>query len=260
MAEKQPTTNGGGEAVKSAARTVEVMEALSNRDRRMTLTELQRELDIPKSSLHGILRTLVGMGWVEPDERGTAYSVGLRALRVGASFLDRDPVVQAAGSVLARLRSQLDETFHLARLDGTEVVYLASRESQHHLRVTSRIGRRLPAHATALGKVLLAQRPWDEVNLALPHPLVALTPDTLTDRDALREDLAQTQLRGYAHEIGENTPGLACFAVAVPGSPVVDAISCSVAASRLTDDLGKQILDALLAAADEVGALARSRS
>lgn len=254
------TPTSGGESVKSAARTVDILEVLSSKDGRMTLTELQRELSVPKSSLHGILRTLVAKGWVETDERGTAYAVGLRALRAGATFLDRDPIVQVAGTVLARLRTQYDETFHLARLDGNEVVYLASHESQHHLRVNSRIGRRLPAHATALGKALLAQRSWDEVTLSLPHPLIALTPGTITDREALRIDLERTRLRGWAHEIGENTPGLECLAVALPGAAAQDAISCSVPVARMTEGHKNEILAALIAAADETATLARSRA
>ncbi|MFC7615743.1 IclR family transcriptional regulator [Actinokineospora soli] len=245
--------------MKSADRTVDVLEVLADSDRKLTLAELQRALEVPKSSLHGILRTLVARGWVETDERGSAYGIGLRALRTGAAFLDRDPVVRAAGSVLARLRRQLDETVHLARLDGGEVVYLASRESQHHLRVMSRIGRRLPAHATALGKALLAHRDWEEVTLLLPDKPAALTDLTVTDRDGLRAEWEQTRLRGWAHEDGQNTPGLVCFAVAVPGVPVVDAISCSIPANRVTDAHRDQVVEALLVAVEEISALAGAR-
>lgn len=254
---------GGGprpDSVKSAARTIDILELLAGSERRLTLSELQRRLDVPKSSLHGLLRTLVARGWVETDQRGTGYSVGLSALRAGATFLDRDPVVQVASAVLARLRRQLDETVHLARLDGPDMVYLASRESQHHLRVTSRIGRRLPAHATSLGKAVLSTIDEVEVAAILPAKLIALTPDTITDHDELRAELAAARVRGWAFEQGQNTPGLTCYATAIPNVPTIDAISCSIPRSRITDDHEREVVEALMAAADEIAQLCRARS
>ena len=152
---------------------------------------------------------------METDERGTAYTIGLRALRVGGALLERDPVVQAVGPLLARAGKQLDETIHLGRLESADFVYLASRESEHHLRVSSRIGRR-PAYATALGKSLLAARPWEEVDALLPAELTAVTPKTVTDRAALQAELDDTRVRGWAVEREQTTLGLTCFAVAVP--------------------------------------------
>jgi DNA-binding IclR family transcriptional regulator len=245
-------------SVKSAVRTLDILELLAGRDHRMTLSELQRALGVPKSSLHSLLQTLVSRGWLETDERNQTYAIGLRALRVGASYLERDPVVEAAGPLLTQLRNELNETVHLARLDGGDIVYLASRESAHHLRSSSRIGRRLPAHATALGKALLAVRDADEVDALLPDHLEALTPDTVTDRPALQAELAEARALGYSYEQGQNTPGLGCFAIAVAGrQPAIDSLSCSVPLIRLTEEHRHQIVAALVQAADELAHLAR---
>jgi DNA-binding IclR family transcriptional regulator len=248
--------------VKSADRTVELLELLSRTSEPLTLSEIQRELSYPKSSLFVLLRTLVARGWVETDRRGTGYSIGVRALLVGTSYLDRDPVIRAATRVLEELRAEVNETVHLARLDGPDVVYLASRESAHQLRLTSRVGRRLPAHATSLGKALLAQRSDEDVDAILPPDLVAITPQTLTDRAALFADLAVTRERGYALERGENTPGLGCFAVTLdykyPG-PAMEAISCSVPSVRLDDpEHAAQVAEAIVRHAQELGAILRT--
>lgn len=245
-------------AVKSADRTVALLEVLASADRRLTLTELHRTLNYPKSSLYMLLQTLVGRGWVELDaDRGT-YGIGVRALLVGTSYLDHDPVVQVAARVMEQVRQEINETVHLARLDGSDVVYLASRESEHHLRVVSRVGRRLPAHATSLGKALLAERGRDEVDALLPAELVALTPNTVVDRAALHEQLARFRAAGYAHEREENTPGLGCFAVALPyRRPVLDAMSCSVPLGRLDAEHERQVVAALLAAARTITDLLR---
>jgi DNA-binding IclR family transcriptional regulator len=246
--------------VKSADRTVELLELLARTNEPLTLSELQRELSYPKSSLFVLLRTLVARGWVETDRRGTGYSIGVRALLVGTSYLDRDPVIRAATRVLEDLRSEVNETVHLARLDGADMVYLASRESAHQLRLTSRVGRRLPAHATSLGKALLAERTDDQVDSLLPAVLVPLTPLTLTNRKSLFEDLAVTRERGYAMERGENTPGLGCFAVALESRrPAVDAISCSVPMVRLDDaNHAAQVIDAVVRHAKELSSILRT--
>lgn len=247
-------------AVKSADRTVELLELLSRTSEPLTLSEIQRELSYPKSSLFVLLRTLVARGWVETDRRGTGYSIGVRALLVGTSYLDRDPVIRAATRVLEELRSEVNETVHLARLDGPDVVYLASRESAHQLRLTSRVGRRLPAHATSLGKALLAERREEEVDAILPAALEALTPKTLTERKALLADLAETRERGYAIERGENTAGLGCFAVALDYKhPAQEAISCSVPFARLDDpEHAALVLDSVVRHARDLSAILRT--
>jgi IclR family acetate operon transcriptional repressor len=244
--------------VKSALRTVELLEFFSGHRGLHSLSELQQSLGYPKSSLYMLLRTLTDLGWVETDPTGTLYGIGLRALLVGTSYLDGDHVLSAARDTLDWLSETTAETVHLARLDGTDVVYLATRESQHYLRPISRVGRRLPAHTTSLGKALLAERSDDEVRGILPARLVGLTPHTLTDHAGLAADLALTRSRGYAVDHEENVLGLRCFGVAVRYQrPARDAISCSVPVARLTAGREEQIASALMAARDRLERILR---
>jgi DNA-binding IclR family transcriptional regulator len=120
--------------------------------------DITAALDVPRNSLHELLRTLVAQGWVRSDASGTLYRIGIRALLVGTSYLDTDPYLPMITPFIDDLRHDLDETFRVGRLDGTDVVYLATRESKQYLRTSSRVGRRLPAYTTALGKALLADR------------------------------------------------------------------------------------------------------
>lgn len=232
--------------VKSADRTLEVLEVLASSPNRRALGELARQLGIPKSSLHGILRTMVQRGWVEADATGTRFGLGVRALQVGAAYLDADSAVGLLAGVLDGLAAEFGETVHLGRLDGPYVVYLAKRESVHPLRLFSAIGRRLPAHATALGKVLLAERSDAELDAILPDTLQALTTHTITDRAALDAQLAAVREQGYAVDHEENTDGIACFAVAVPQpGPATDAISISVPVARIRPDTAESMVAAL---------------
>ncbi|GGR47779.1 IclR family transcriptional regulator [Streptomyces roseolus] len=245
--------DANGAQVKSAVRTVELLEFFAGRPGMHTLAAVQEAMGYPKSSLYMLLRTLVDLGWVETDATGTRYGIGVRALLVGTSYIDGDEVVAASRVTLDRLSDDTTETVHLARLDGTSVVYLATRQSQHHLRPFTRVGRRLPAHSTALGKALLAGHDDAEVRELLPKELPSVTEHTITDRERLIEELARVRELGYAVDREENTLGLRCFAVAIPyRSPARDALSCSVPAARLTPAHEQLIKDALFDARDRL--------
>ncbi|MEV7596044.1 IclR family transcriptional regulator [Kitasatospora sp. NPDC089797] len=246
MAQPPSPATPAAAGVKSAVRTIEVLEYFAARPGLHSLADAQEALGYPKSSLYMLLRTLVDLGWVETDLTGTRYGIGVRALLVGTAYIDGDEAVAATRPVLDRLADDTTETVHLARLDGTDVVYLATRASRHYLRPFTRVGRRLPAHATALGKALLATLPDEEVARLLPERLDPLTDRTHTTRAALLEDLRAVRERGYATDREENTLGLCCYAVAVPyRTPARDAVSCSVPVARLTPGREQMIRDAL---------------
>ena len=249
-ADATPAPASGAREVKSAARTIELLEHLAARQGALTrLREIADALDWPRSSTHALLQTLVASGWVQTDPSGTFYSIGIRALLAGTSYLDRDPRVRLAHPVLADLSAALGETVHLARLDRDQVVYLDTVESREYPRVMPRVGRRLPAVHTALGRAILSENP-----AAVPPELAPpLTRFSLTDPSALAAELAATRERGYAVEVQENTEGLRCYGMALRyDREVIDAISCSVPLPRHSPAHEAEILAALRAARDRI--------
>lgn len=235
--------------VKSAGRALQVLEALAARGGvPARLSDIAADLDAPRSSVHALLRTLTASGWVRTDPSGTLYTLGLRCLLVGTTILDTDPYLRAARPVLGDLRNDLRETVHLARLDGDRVVYLTTYDSGRELGRPARVGRWLPAFCTSLGKAILAERGDRPAG-----PFEALTDNTLTDPAAVAADLDVTARRGYAIDDEENTPGLRCVGVALRyTSPVVDALSCSVPAERMTPARVVEVAEALLAARERI--------
>ncbi|SOE24548.1 transcriptional regulator, IclR family [Streptomyces sp. OK228] len=229
--------SSGVREVKSAARTVALLELLAGRgDRPARLDELAAQLGVPRSSMYQLLQTLVDRGWVRADTTGSLYGIGIRALLTGTSYLDSDRHVRVVRPYLDEASDALGETIHLARLDGADVVYLATRESHEYARTLSRVGRRVPAHAGALGKALLAERPDSELSLPA-QPLTALTENTHTESATLLADLAEVRERGYSIDREETVPGIAGFGFALRyDTPAVDAISCSVPVARLTGE------------------------
>ncbi|MFD4526163.1 IclR family transcriptional regulator [Streptomyces sp. NPDC058470] len=244
------------EEVKSAARVLEVLELLGQDGARLSLAEMAGAMSVPKSSLHAILRTMEARRWVDVDASGTRYSLGLKALLTGTAYLEGDDVTSLAGPVLDALAEETGEAVHLGRLDGTNIVYLAKRESRHALRMYSAVGRRLPAHATALGKAVLCQYDPAEVQRRLDWPLERLTPDTVVEPDALLGQLARTRLRGWAVDDGENAVDIRCVAVALGVTPDGgDAISCSAPRSRMDDARMEEVAQAVTEAAHSLRTL-----
>lgn len=232
----------GTREVKSAVRTTAALQFLADRfGEPARLREVQDAIGAPRSSTYALLQTLVGEGWVEVDRSGNLYQLGIRALLVGTRYLDADPRVRLVRPIVSEIAERVDETVHLGRLDGEQVVYLAPAESHQYVRRFSRVGRRLPAATTSLGKAILAAR-GDHAPANIPR----LTPHTKTDSELLDQELAASRARGYAIDDEENTEGLRCFGMALHYTdPVVDAISCSVPIERLSPAREQEILEAL---------------
>jgi DNA-binding IclR family transcriptional regulator len=236
--------------VKSADRALEVLECLAEHGE-SSLGELRARLGFPKSSLHALLRTLLERRWVVQDATRMRFALGVRSLQIGTAYVDADPVVARSQDTLDEIASRTGEAVHLGRLDGAHVVYLAKRESVHPLRLYSAIGRRLPAHATALGKVMLATLAADEVRRLVGPAPVALTPRTVTDVDMLLADLAAVAERGWAGESEESENGVSCIAVPLRlGQDTVDALSVTAPIARWNEATSAAILAALVEARD----------
>lgn len=143
----------GVRGVKSASRTVALLELLAERGEQPSrLDELAEDLGVPRSSMYQLLQTLVDSGWVRTDATGSLYGIGIRALLTGTGYLDGDRHIRAVRPYLDEASDALGETIHMARLDGRDVVYLATRESHEYLRTISRVGRRVPAHRRRAGQ------------------------------------------------------------------------------------------------------------
>jgi DNA-binding IclR family transcriptional regulator len=249
MAEQPPLGihPGGVREVKSAARTIGILELLAERGNEpVTIREICAAMDAPRSSIYALLRTLTEAGWVRTDSTRSLYSIGIRALLAGTTYLDADPLLKVVRPHLALLGKQVRGTVNYGRLDGRHIVYLATWEAPGRERTTARVGRRLPAHATALGQAVLAGLEPAEAAKHLAPELAALTPDTITSRTALAKELAAVRRRGYAVEHGQNAPGTSCLAVALQARPGgLDALSVSLPSAGLSKIREREVAEAL---------------
>lgn len=188
-----------------------------------TVSEISRRTGIPKASVSRIARDLVDESILERD--GDHFRLGIRLFELGQQASRTTDLRRVAAPYMYELMSATKQTVHLAVLEGTEVVYVHRLRSKLTPPLPSRIGGRLPAHATGVGKVLLAFRPLEELDRLGDPPLAALGPRTITDPEVLRSELHAIRMNRLAYEREESVADVGCAA-----SPVLDANGRAIAA------------------------------
>lgn len=243
--------------VKSARRVALILRLLAACPQGLSLAEVVRRLQIPRSSTTALLRDLVQTQLVETAHgpRGPVFRIGILAFEVGSAYLSQRDLNDEAREVVHQISASLIETAHLAVLDGSDVVYVAKAESNRTMRVGSAVGRRLPAHATAVGKALLAYLDPAEFLIRYPNDgLRIMTARTIPDRSLLQAELNRVRERGFAFDDEESTPDIQCLAVPVFGSDgrVVAALSLSIPTVRMARLDQSKLLAGLCDARDEM--------
>jgi IclR family acetate operon transcriptional repressor len=143
---------------------------------------------------------------------------------------------------LAELVQATGETANMAMMDGDEIVYVAQVPSTHPMRMFTEVGRRVMAHRTGVGKVLLAQLPNNDIERLLTRTgMPASTPRTITSTSELLTQMEEIRRQGYAIDDGEQEIGVRCVAVPVPGAPTLIALSVSGPEARITDGQPERI-------------------
>lgn len=180
----------------------------------MRVTELGRELDVAVSTAHRLLNIMRSHDFVEQDSDSPRYRLGPAALKLGRPAHGHPNLLPVSHPYLAQLCAELDETVNLVVLDGPDALFLDGVQSRQPVRVATRTGARLPAYATAGGKVLLAHLPYQSLRSLYPGELRRVTRHTLPDMHALQEDLQKVRERGYALNLGEHLAEV--YAIGVP--------------------------------------------
>jgi DNA-binding IclR family transcriptional regulator len=193
------------------------------------------KLKMAKSSAHDLMNSLAKLGFLNKTE-DNRYRLGWRLVTLSETLLATTELRKEAHPVMEELAAQYQETVHLAVLDDTQAVYVDKLEGRQAVRVElTSLGARLYAHCSALGKVLLANRPEEEVKRIIQIAgLPRFTPNTVTDEDELLQALPKIRKQGYAYDLEEILPDLCCVAAPIYNhtGDVIAAISMSIPAFR----------------------------
>lgn len=207
------------------AKALTVLRAFTVEDTTLGFAELQRRTDFAKSTLHRLLGDLVAARLLDRVQgryrlSGLVFELGMRA------SVERG-LLEVATPFLEDLYVRTHELVHLGTREGTEVVYVAKMGGHQQADSPSRLGGRMPLHATAIGKVLLAHAPAEEREAALRGPLERKAPRTITNVDVLTRQLDEVAAKGVAFEYEESAVGIVCVAAGVfgPADEAVAAVS-----------------------------------
>lgn len=192
-----------------ARRMASILTALGERDAQ-SVRELALRVGLPRSTVHRIVGQLIEIGFVE--KRGSGLQLGLRVFELGQQVPQQRSLQAATSPFLQDLRDATRHTANLAILDGSDMVYVDRAPVPNSPKLPFRLGGRHPAHATAMGKAMMAHLPESQLDELLQAPLVALTPRTITDGARLRAVLVEIRSTGLATDVGETRSGVNCVA------------------------------------------------
>ncbi|MET0931882.1 MAG: IclR family transcriptional regulator C-terminal domain-containing protein [Aeromicrobium sp.] len=238
--------------VQSLARGLDVIRAFDADRPRMTLSEVATVTGLSRAAARRFLLTLTELGYVRSD--GRDFSLTPQVLRLGTSYLSGLGLPDVAQPHLQRLTAEIGESSSVAVLDGPDVVYVARVATRSIMTVGITVGTRFPAHATSLGRVLLAALPADELDETLATAdLSGAGGQPSTDDVTVRTILRQTAQQGWAATDQELAPGLRSVAAPIVdrGGAVVAAVNVS---STTAHDPPTEYLEVLLQTARAISA------
>ncbi len=222
--------------VKSAGRALDIIELLVRFPAGLNLTDIGEHLDIPLSSLHNLMQTLAGRGYLTKDEQFSVYKVSSKLIQLAAIYHSQHDLVSIADPVMEQVSRATEETTSLAVLQDSAVVFVHKRAAQSFLQVVNPAGTRVLAHATGLGKAMLAHLSREAFDSIYPQPaLQTLTKNTLATRSALAEALVEVRRLGYAVDDEESSIGVWAVAAAIlnRGGRPIAALSVAAPLSRV---------------------------
>jgi DNA-binding IclR family transcriptional regulator len=239
----------------TTAKGFQLLERLAMSDTPRGISELSREMDLTKSNVQRILATLGTLGYVDKDPQTSRYFATLKMWEYGNRVLQRGPIIRACASALKTLRAATQETTALCLLDGLDVVYVDKIESENPIRLSCPIGARLPAYATATGRVIAAFRPASAID-ALVERYRTNVPNGALD---LHSRFDEIRSKGY--ETSESGFRAGVNSIAVPiheaDGQVVASLAVTGPKERLPGErlveLSSTLLDAASRASNALG-------
>lgn len=221
--------------IRAVDRVCDILDALANAPTGVALSDLAAVVDLPKSSVFRYLAALEARRYVERDDSGVLYRLGVAFRPQHTDAMEQ--LTSVARPALETLRDQLGETTNLGILDGTYVVHAVVAESPHMMRLAARVGERGHIHCTALGKAIAATLPEDRVRTILTATgMPRFTDSTITDPDTYLAELENATKQGYGLDESENQAEGRCVAVALNGLPFPAGVSMSAPANRFPED------------------------
>jgi IclR family KDG regulon transcriptional repressor len=237
---------------RATERILDIFECLLANEEGLTLTELSNHLEAPKSSLFPILHTMEDRRYLRLDKDSGRYFLGAASYVLGSAFNLEDRM-DAIVHIMKEAVAACGETCQLGVLDHRKVLYIAKEDSTQAIRMISKVGNRLPANSTAIGKALLSGLSDEEVRQLYQDGMPKMTEHTIVDPEALIAQLQEVRRGNIAYENEESTAQLSCFALPIRRrGDVIAAISISLPLFRCTEEKQQIVEQCLREAQGEI--------
>ena len=236
---------------RSVIKAFKMLQSFKGPDDWVSSVELSRRAGLPEASGYRLIQTLQSIGAVVRGPHGR-YRPGMLLVSLSHNVAVCDLLRETAHPELSELATRLRLTVHMGVLEDGMVTYVAKVCPPDSFAVHTRVGAQLEAYSTGLGKVLLASLPDQALDdFVMGGRFVPLTPQTITDRTALRHEIQQVRIRGYALDDRESSPTLSCMAVPIRDfeGRTVAAISAADASDRMARRDPSEVREALVAVA-----------
>jgi len=241
--------------MKSLEKAIQVLEALGKKENESGVTELSREMSLPKSAIHQILATFKSAGFVDQNPENKKYHLGLRIFELGNIVQSQLELTKIAHPYLYDLSRATNETTYLVVLEKGRIVYIDCVESTARLRSHPVFGEIVPLHCTGVGKAIMAFLPEKEIDeIIQKEGLEKFTNNTITDSQVLKEELKKIRNRGYATDNIEHEEGIRCVGAPIRNhrGQVFAAISVSGPAQRFNKARIKKMSKLVLEVAEAI--------
>ena len=234
-------------------RVLNILETLASNPEGLTLTEIAEIINSPKSTILPIIHTMANKKFIFFNEKTYTYTIGINSFCIGSSYIGNMNALQFIKSEMEYVVKKTDEICQMGILEGGDVLYVAKVDSTNPIRITSSVGKKLPAYCTALGKAMLFNYTEEELIKFYPTGLKAYTKNTITDFKVLLEQLKNIQKTYISTEYGEANEELSCISVPLMnGDNIIAAISVSAPSFRFNNEKNKLIIKYLLDAKSKI--------
>jgi len=241
--------------IQSVSHALDVLEQFCSDADELGVTELSKRLKLHKNNVFRLLATLESRGYIEQNRATENYRLGVQCLHIGRSYAQHMGLLRQARSIMEQLVKQCHESALVAVLRRGGVVPVDTVEANQPVRLASLLGESLPLHCTAVGKAHLAFESEDDLKNSLPEALERYTPTTITDRQALAEQLKAIAAAGYAVDNGEFIADLRSVAAPIRDytRQLVGSLAISGPAYRISPErIEKEVVPLVVKAGKEL--------
>lgn len=238
----------------SVDNALKILECFTIDETEKRVTQIALELNLAKSTVSRLLKTLLNKGYVKKNSETQKYSLGTKVLTLYSSLMSNLEVVKEAHPILQELAKETSESVQLAELEGSNVIYMEQIKSSYPIQIFAHIGRINPIHCTSSGKLLLAYLQEDAKEEILKQNFKSYTSSTITNSDILRQELFKIKKLGFCYIENEFIDGIVSISAPIRdyNKNVIAAVSLVGPIQRINGDKSQKYIQKVINTAKQI--------